>query len=87
MLTLHEAILKDQELDIDARERLLAEARELIHDEFEVARDSVGRGQVDAILADLRVKLLKKLNEEELELASDSTARASTPQRAVRTWP
>jgi SNF2 family DNA or RNA helicase len=34
----------------------------------------VGRGQVDAILADLRVKLLKKLNEEELELASDSTA-------------
>jgi hypothetical protein len=74
MLTLHEAILKDQELDIDARERLLVEARELIHDEFEVARDSVGRGQVDAILADLRVKLLKKLNEEELELASDSTA-------------
>jgi hypothetical protein len=33
----------------------------------------VGRGQVDAILADLRVKLLKKLNEEELELASDSS--------------
>jgi hypothetical protein len=39
-----------------------------------VARDSVGRGQVDAILADLRVKLLKKLSEEELELASDSSA-------------
>ncbi len=74
MLTLHEAILKDQELDIDAREQLLAEARELIHDEFEVARDSVGRGQVDAVLADLRVKLLKKLNEEELELAADSIA-------------
>jgi len=76
MLTLHEAILKDQELDINAREQLLAEARELIHDEFEVVRDSVGRGQVDAILADLRVKLLKKLKEEEmeLELASDSAA-------------
>lgn len=74
MLTLHEAILKDQELDIDAREQLLAEARELIHEEFGVPRDSVGRGQVDAILADLRVKLLKKLNEEELELASDSSA-------------
>lgn len=74
MLTLHEAILKDQELDIDAREQLLSEARELVHDEFEVARNSVGRGQVDAILADLRVKLLKKLNEEELELASDAAA-------------
>ena len=74
MLTVHEAILKDQELNIDARDQLLAEARELIHDDFEVTRDSVGRGQVDAILADLRVKLLKKLNEEELELASDSSA-------------
>ncbi|MGE3456923.1 MAG: DEAD/DEAH box helicase [Kofleriaceae bacterium] len=74
MLTLHEAILKDQELDIDAREKLLEEARGLIHDEFELARDSVGRGQVEAVLADLRVKLLKKLNEEELELASNSSA-------------
>lgn len=74
MLTLHEAILKDQELDIDGREQLFAEARELIHDEYEIARDPIGRGQVDAVLADLRVKLLKKLNEEELELASDSAA-------------
>jgi superfamily II DNA or RNA helicase len=74
MLTLHEAIIKDQELDIDARQRLLDEARELIHDEYEVANDPIGRGQVDAILAQLRVKLLKKLNEEELELASDAGA-------------
>ncbi|MEO7329177.1 MAG: SNF2-related protein [Minicystis sp.] len=74
MLTLHEAILKDQELDIDARQHLLDEARELIHDEYEVARDPIGRGQVDAILAELRVKLLKRLNEEEFELASDAAA-------------
>lgn len=74
MLTLHEAILKDEQLDIDAREKLLAEARDLIHDEFELSRDPVGRGRVDAILAELRVKLLKKLNEQELELASDSGA-------------
>ncbi|WP_437836901.1 DEAD/DEAH box helicase [Sorangium sp. So ce1153] len=74
MLTLHEAVIKDQELDIDARQRLLEEARELIHDELEVARDALGRGQVEAILADLRAKLLKKLNEEELELASDARA-------------
>lgn len=74
MLTLHEAIIKDQELDIDARQRLLDEARELIHDEYEVANDPIGRGQVDSILAELRVKLLKKLSEEELELASDADA-------------
>jgi len=74
MLTLHEAIIKDQELDIDARQRLLDEARELIHDEYEIARDPIGRGQVEAVLAELRVKLLKRLNEEELELVSDAGA-------------
>lgn len=74
MLTLHEAIIKDQELDIDGRQRLLAEARELIHDEYSIGRNPVGSGQVDAVLADLRVKLLKRLNEEELELASDGAA-------------
>jgi SNF2 family DNA or RNA helicase len=74
MLTVHEAIIKDQEMDIDGRQRLLDEARELIHDEYEIERDPIGRGQVEAILAELRVKLLKKLNEEELELASDAGA-------------
>ncbi|HVW28890.1 MAG TPA: helicase-related protein [Polyangiaceae bacterium] len=74
MLTLHEAIIKDEALDIEGRQRLLDEARDLIHEEYEISRDSVGRGQVDALLAELRLKLLKRLNEEELELASDSTA-------------
>lgn len=74
MLTLHEAIIKDQELNIDGRQQLLAEARELIHEEYDVPRDAIGCGRVDAILAELRVKLLKRLNEEELELASDAAA-------------
>ena len=75
MLTLHEAIIKDQDLDIDARDRLNAEARELIHDEHGVPKDdAVSRGQVDAILADLKVRLLKRLDEDELALASDSAA-------------
>ena len=34
---------------VDALEQGVISLRELIHDEFEVARDSVGRGQVDAI--------------------------------------
>ena len=34
MLTLHEAFLRDKELDIEGRERLTEEARELIHEEF-----------------------------------------------------
>ena len=34
MLTLHEALLRDKDLDIEGRERLMEEARELIHEEF-----------------------------------------------------
>ena len=75
MLTLHEAIIKDQELDVDARNRLYDEARVLIHDEHGIARDDpVSKGQVDAILADLKVRMLKRLDEDELSMASDSAS-------------
>lgn len=71
MLTLHEALLRDKELDIEGRERLMNEARELIHEEFNLSRDSIGRSEVDRVLADLKYRLVKKLDEEALELASD----------------
>lgn len=71
MLTLHEALLRDKELDIEGRERLTDEARELIHAEFGLARDSIGRSEVDRVLADLKYRLVKKLDEEALEMASD----------------
>ena len=71
MLTLHEAFLRDKELDIEGRERLTEEARELIHEEFGLPRDSVGRSEVDRVLADLKYRLVKKLDEEALEMASD----------------
>jgi superfamily II DNA or RNA helicase len=71
MLTLHEALLRDKELDIEGRERLIEEARELIHQEFDLPRDSVGRSEVDRMLADLKYRLVKKLDEEALEIASD----------------
>lgn len=71
MLTLHEAFLRDKELDIEGRERLTEEARELIHEEFGLPRDSVGCSEVDRVLADLKYRLVKKLDEEALEMASD----------------
>jgi len=72
MLTLHEALLRDKDLDIEGRERLTDEARELIHDEFGLARDaSIGRSEVDRVIADLKYRLVKKLDEEALEAASD----------------
>ena len=74
MLTLHEALLRDKELDIEGRERLTDEARELIHEEFGLSRDMIGRGEVDRVIADLKYRLIKKLDEEALEMASDPYA-------------
>lgn len=74
MLTLHEALLRDRDLDIEGRERLMEEARELIHEEFGLPRDAIGRSEVDRLLADLKYRLVKKLDEEALELASDPYA-------------
>lgn len=71
MLTIHEALLRDRELDIEGREELLEEARSLIHDEFSLPRDSVGRSETDRVLADLKYRLVKRLDEESLEMASD----------------
>ncbi len=71
MLTIHEAIIRDRELDIDGREKLYAETRDLIHEEYALPRDAIGRSEVDRILAELKLRLVKRLDEEELELASD----------------
>ena len=74
MLTVHEAILRDQELDIDARDTLRVEVKALIHEEMGIPDDPVGRGEVDRILADLRLRMLKKLREDDLAIASDASA-------------
>ena len=71
MLTLHEALLRDRELDIEGRERLYDEARELIHVEWGFERDPISRSEVDRIMADLKYRLAKRLDEEALEMASD----------------
>lgn len=71
MLTLHEALLRDRELDIEGRERLYDEARELIHAEWGLERDAISRSEVDRVMADLKYRLAKKLDEEALEMASD----------------
>ena len=71
MLTLHEAHLRDRELDIEGRERLINEARKLIHEEFALSHDSMGRSEADRVLADLKYRLLKKLDKDALEMAAD----------------
>ncbi|WP_172122495.1 SNF2-related protein [Devosia sp. 919] len=71
MLTLHEALLRDKELDIEARESLMDEARAQIHQDLGLPHDSIGRSEVDRVLADLKYRLVKKLDDEALELAAE----------------
>lgn len=63
MLTLEEAVERDETLDVDGRERTLCEARSLIREMHGFGDDPVGRAQVDQTLADLKVQLLKKRTE------------------------
>jgi SNF2 family DNA or RNA helicase len=62
-LTIHEAIICDQKLDVEGRERALNDARLIFHEMFSLPTDSFGRAQVERLLADARVKLLRKLGE------------------------
>lgn len=71
MLTLHEAILQDRELNIDGRERLHDEATRLIQDELGLGDDPVSRSQVERILADLKFRVVKRLDDETLALTAD----------------
>jgi SNF2 family DNA or RNA helicase len=70
MLTLEEAIERDEALDVDGRERTLDEARDLIREVHGFGDDAVGRAQVDQALADLKVQLLRK--REETSVFADS---------------
>lgn len=82
MLTLHEAILRDRDLDIDGRETLYGEARELIRAEYGYGDDPVGKSQTDRTLADLKLRLVKRLDENELEAISDPYAGEQAAARA-----
>lgn len=69
-LTIQEGLLHDAHLDIDTRDAAFNEAKELIRIEFGLSDDQMGTIELEGILADLKRRLLKKMNEEELAQAS-----------------
>ncbi|PYP82688.1 MAG: helicase [Blastocatellia bacterium AA13] len=71
MLTIHEAIMRERELDVEGRLALNEEAKDIVREEYGLGDDAIGRGQVDRVMADLKVKVLKRLDESELELIAD----------------
>ena len=69
-LTIQEGLMHDGNLDLDARDLAYAEAKELIRHEFGLGDDRMAGFEADRILADLKRRLLKKITEEELDIAS-----------------
>ncbi len=60
MLTIQEAVERDDLLDVRERDARLAEALEQVHDIHELPHDAVGRAQAERLLADAKFQLLKK---------------------------
>ncbi len=71
-LTIHEGLMHDLNLDIEARDQAFSEARDIIRTDFGLGYERIHDLEVDHILNDAKRRLLKKLDEEELELASGS---------------
>lgn len=70
-LTIQEGLMHDSNLDIEARDHTFKEAREQIRTEFSLGQDRMDDLEIDRILTDLKRRLLKKMDEEQLALASN----------------
>lgn len=60
MLTLLQAIECDERLDVDGRDRALNESRDFIHSIYGLGTDAVSRAEVDKIIADGKMQILKR---------------------------
>ncbi len=82
-LTVHEGILFDSEHEVEKRNQTWQEARELIRAEHGLPDDQMGDAECDRILADIRRKLLKKFQEEDLAAGADDHASESMLEAAA----
>ncbi len=71
-LTVHEGLIHDAEMNIDLRDEAFAAAKQFICKEFHLGKDQMSLLEAERILNDLKRKQLKKINEEELALASNT---------------
>lgn len=76
MLTIHEGLVCDENLDTDGRDRAFAEARDLIRSTHALGEDLIGRASVDRLLADAKVQLLRRIDSQTLPptVSSELTA-------------
>ncbi|HML53153.1 MAG TPA: SNF2-related protein [Solidesulfovibrio magneticus] len=88
MLTIQEGIERDELLDVDGRNRVFEEARQIIHDIYSISHDAIGNAYTDQILADAKYQLLKKRHEalsfsSAAESYSDSEYEASAGEESA----
>ena len=88
MLTIEEAIERDELLDVDGRDRTIEDARGLIREMYKLPDDIFGMAQAEQLLADAKVQLLKKRKEtasfvQTAESFSDTELAAVTGEDAV----
>jgi len=85
-LTVHESLVHDENRDIDRRDDALREAKDLIRAELGLGSDRLADIEVDRALGDIKRKILKKLDEEAMDVASsvsDEIALAAAEDSAV----
>ena len=75
-LTIQEALIHDQRLDIDQRDAALDDARALIRELYTIPDGRLGDAEIERVLADHRYKILRLQREEEdaLGLGADEFA-------------
>lgn len=71
-LTVHEAVLRDKELDIDGRQALYDEARALIREDHGLGGDLAASNEVERILTDWKAVVIQQVEEAAFERAADS---------------
>lgn len=78
-LTVQEGLMHDSKLNIDERDSAFSEAKQLIIGEFHLPEDRIGRIESERILADLKRRIVKKMDDDDLAaLSSEYSSETST---------
>lgn len=82
-LTVHESIVCDENLDVDGRQRALEEAKNYIRVMYDLNDDSIGSAEADRILADAKIKLLRKLGQKVEDTSNSSESEAANEEESA----
>ena len=83
MLTIHDALVCDDNLDTDGRDRAFAEARALLRSMSGLGDDLMGRAEVDRLLADAKLHLLRKLDSKIIPAQADTELAAAGDEESA----